>query len=70
MRRLQHILVAECAIHFWLKVLLVFQMLRCVDYMALQDAVSAHPVISNVEINGSRLSDDGVIYGDSGRWIV
>lgn len=39
-------------------------MFRNVDYMGVQDAVSAHPAVRNVGTSVPRLSVNEVIYGD------
>lgn len=46
--RLQHISVAECAIHFGGKRLPGSEMLKCVDYMRGQDVWSAYAGFTNV----------------------
>lgn len=51
-----HIFVAECPIRFWWKEIPASEMFRRVYYIAVQDVVSAHPGLTNVETNAPRLS--------------
>lgn len=44
--------------------LLAVEILRCVDYMGVQDGVSAHPGFRNVVTNISCLSVNEVVQGD------
>lgn len=47
-KRLQSMSVAKCVIHFLQKGFPVSEMPRRVDYMGVQDVVSAHCVLTNV----------------------
>lgn len=47
-KELQHRPVTGCDIYFWQEQLPAFEMLWCIDYMGLQDIVSAHPGFTNV----------------------
>lgn len=73
--RLLHMSVAKYAIHFLWKGLPAYIVLRCVDYMVVQDVVSGYPGFTNVATKFPRLSVDEVIYGgglpeSGGRRIV
>lgn len=61
MKQLKHMCVAECSIHFRPEGLPASKMRRCVDYMAVQDVVSAHPSFKNVVKNVPCLSVNGVV---------
>lgn len=59
---LLHMSVVDCSIHFWWKELLDSEMFWCVDYLGVQDVVSAHPGFANAGTNFPRFSVDKAVY--------
>lgn len=66
MKRLQHISVGACAIHFWWNGLAASEMLSGMGnmYMGVEGFMRAHAGFTNVVTNVLYVSVDEVVYGE------